>query len=67
MSATVTAPPDVTAKAPLSLPADMVNPAPVAESPVDDSVTTAAPFDAVSSMVADAADMSMTTSVTVIV
>ena len=44
-----------------------MNPAAVAESPVDDSVTTEAPLDAVSSMVADAADMSITTSVTVIV
>ena len=67
MSATVTAPPDVTAKAPFAFPADIVNPAAVGESPVDDSVTTAAPLDAVSSMVADAADMSITTSVTVIV
>ena len=67
MSATVTAPCGVTANAPLSLPAEIVNPAFVAESPVDARVTTAAPFDAVSSIVAEAADMSITTSVTVIV
>ena len=67
MSATVTAPCGVTANAPLALPADIVNPAFVGESPVDARVTTAAPFDAVSSIVGAAAVMSITTLVTVIV
>jgi hypothetical protein len=51
----------------LSLPEETVNPAPVAESPVDASVNTDAPLAAVSEIVAEFAVISITTSVTVIV
>ena len=64
VSRTVTAPPEATAKAPLSFPDDTVNPAPVGLSPVEARVTTAAPLEADSAIVADAAEISIATSVT---
>ena len=67
VSATVTAPPDATAKAPLSLPLWIVNPVLVASSPDEVRVTTAAPFAAFSAIVGDAAAISITASVTPIV
>ena len=67
VSATVTAPPVATAKAPLSLPLWIVNPALVGSSPDEVRVTTAAPFAAFSAIVGDAAAISIATSVTAIV
>ena len=64
MSRTVTAPAAVTAKAPLSLPPDIVNPAAVGVSPVYESCPTEAPFTAVSSIEKAAAVMSIAASVT---
>ena len=64
MSRTVTAPAAVTAKAPLALPAEIVNPAAVGVSPVYASCPTAAPLAAVSSTEKAAAVMSIAASVT---
>ena len=64
VSATVTAPPLATAKAPLSLPLEIVNPDCVASSPEEVNVTTAAPLAASSAIVGAAAAISITTSVT---
>ena len=54
VSATVTAPPLATAKAPLPFPLDIVNPAPVAVSPDEVNVTTASPLARSSAIVAEA-------------
>ena len=59
MSATVTAPPAETAKAPFPLPLDIVKPALVGESPVDANVTTAPLFARFSAIVAEVAVMSI--------
>ena len=67
VSATVTAPAEVTANAPLSLPLWMVNPALVGSSPVEERVTTAAPLAASSAIVGAAAAISITALVTAIV
>ena len=64
VSRTVTAPPLVTAKAPLPLPLSIVNPAVVGESPEDVRVTTGSSLAISSAIVGDAAVISITASVT---